>query len=580
MSGGPRTSPTGRAMRPFLAGHWPALAGAAVASIFVALADLAKPWPIKLVIDELFVGREGPFTLDPRDLRMLAGIAALVVAIALVDAASTYLSNLWLQRAGERIVHDLRVAVYAHLQRLSVGFHQKRQKGDLVTRVTGDVNAVGAMFSDSFGPMVQAAMLLIGILAVSLALDPVLGLVAFAATPALAALSLRYRRRLREAARRQRSQEGSIASLADEALSAMPVVKAFGSEDFEHGRVERLSATRMDIGVEVARLQARFDGAINVVSAVGTALVVGVGVFRVAAGALTPGDLVVFAAYARKLNSPLKDLAREATKTSKAMARADEIAELLAADEVLEDRPGAYRGGRATGSIEVEDVFFAHAPGRSALDGVTLRIEAGTRVALIGPSGAGKSTLAALIARFYDPGSGRILLDGRDLRDCRLGWVREQIGVLLQDTVLFTGTVAENIAYSTPASRREVVQAAKAAAAHEFVTELPLGYDTELGPQGVGLSGGQRQRIGIARTLLRDPPVLLLDEPTTGLDVDSQTHVLDGLRRLMRGRTTILITHSAELWQTADRVVEISAGRVVGSGSGVAAARQLVGPSA
>ena len=559
---GKPTASTGRAMQPFLAGHWRALAGASIASLFVVLADLAKPWPIKLVIDELLTGRGKEFDLDPRDVRVLAGIAALVVAIAAIDAISTYLSDLWLQRAGERIVHSLRVAVYAHLQRLSLGFHQRRQKGDLVTRVTGDVNAVGAMFSDSLGPMAQAALLLVGILAVSITLDPLLGLVSFAATPALAVLSFRYRRRLRTAAKRQRRHEGVIASLADEALSAMPVVKAFGSERFEQNRVERQSATRMGIGVEVARIQARFDGGISVVTALGTALVVVVGVFRVSAGALTPGDLVVFATYARKLNSPLKDIAREATKTSRALARADEIAELLAADDMLEERPGAYHGPRATGEVDVERVSFRHAPDRAALDDVSLHIAAGERVALIGPSGAGKSTLAALIARFYDPASGRVLLDGRDLRDCKLTWLREQIGVLLQDTVLFTGTVAENIAYATEATRDEVVEAAKAAAAHDFVSALPQGYETELGPQGVGLSGGQRQRIGIARTLLRNPSVLILDEPTTGLDGESQRHVLAGLHELMRGRTTILITHSPDLWDTADRIVEIEAGHV------------------
>ncbi len=241
----------------------------------------------------------------------------------------------------------------------------------------------------------------------------------------------------------------------------MGVVKAFGSEGFEHRRVERLSETRMDLGMQLARLQARFDGAVSVVTAIGTALVVVVGVFRVSSGALSPGDLVVFATYARKLNSPLKDIARESGKTSKALARADEIAELLAADEILEERPGAYRGPRARGAIEVDDVTFSHTEDRSALHGVSLRIEPGSRVALVGPSGAGKSTLAALIARFYDPASGRVLIDGRDLRDCRLAWLRDQIGVLLQDTVLFTGTVAENIAYGTSATEGEIVAAAR-----------------------------------------------------------------------------------------------------------------------
>jgi ATP-binding cassette subfamily B protein len=563
----PQMRSTARSMRPFLAGHWPALAGAAATSVLVALADLAKPWPIKLVIDELVGNRGSHFTLDARDITVLLGIGALVVAIAAVDALSSYFSDLWLQRAGERIVHALRTAVYAHLQRLSLGFHQRRQKGDLVTRITADANAVGAMFSDSLGPMVQAAVLLIGIVVVSIALDPLLALVSFVATPALALLSFRYRRKLREAARRQRKHEGVIASLAGEALAAMPVVKAFGSERYEHDRVERLSATRMDIGVEVARIQARFDGAIGVVTAIGTALVVVVGVFRVADGALTAGDLVVFATYARKLNSPLKDLAREASKTSKALARADELAELLAADEMLEERPCAYGGGRARGAIDIEDVSFAHTPDRAALDRVSLRVEPGSRIALIGPSGAGKSTLAALIARFHDPTGGRVLLDGRDLRDCKLAWLRTQVGVLLQDTVLFTGTVAENIAYGIDATRDQVIAAAKAAAAHDFVAALPDGYDTALGPQGVGLSGGQRQRIGIARTLLRDPAVLILDEPTTGLDGESQAQVLRGLHELMRGRTTVLITHSPELWATADHVVEIEHGRIVRAGA-------------
>jgi ABC-type multidrug transport system fused ATPase/permease subunit len=560
---GTKLGATGAAMRPFIAGHWKALAGAGMCSLFVALAELAKPWPIALVIDELFAGHEGAFSLEASDLRLLAGIAVLVVAIAAVDAISTYFSDLWLQRAGERIVHDLRTAAYAHLQRLSLGFHQRRQKGDLVTRVTADVNAVGSMFSDSLGPMVQAVMLLVGIVIVSIVVDPVLALVSFAATPVLAVLSFRYRGQLRTAARAQRSHEGVIASTAGEALSAMGVVKAFGSEGFEHRRVERLSETRMDLGMQLARLQARFDGAVSVVTAIGTALVVVVGVFRVSSGALSPGDLVVFATYARKLNSPLKDIARESGKTSKALARADEIAELLAADEILEERPGAYRGPRARGAIEVNDVTFSHTEDRSALHGVSLRIEPGSRVALVGPSGAGKSTLAALIARFYDPASGRVLIDGRDLRDCRLAWLRDQIGVLLQDTVLFTGTVAENIAYGSSATEGEIVAAANAAAAHAFVSELPGGYETQLGPQGVGLSGGQRQRIGIARTLLRNPPVLVLDEPTTGLDAEAQAHVLDGLRELMRERTTILITHQTELWETADQVLEIERGRIV-----------------
>jgi ABC-type multidrug transport system ATPase subunit len=258
----------------------------------------------------------------------------------------------------------------------------------------------------------------------------------------------------------------------------------------------------------------------------------------------------------------MRSFARELTKVSATMAKADRIAELLAADDVLPEPANAHRGARATGDVALEDVSFGYGAERPVLSGVSLRVGPGERLALMGPSGAGKSTLGALVARFFDPTAGRVLIDGRDARDCSLAWLREQVAVVLQDTVLFSGTVHDNIAYATDASREQVVAAARSAAAHEFICALPKGYDTDLGPQGLALSGGQRQRIGVARTLLRDPPILVLDEPTSGLDAASETAVLDGLQALMRGRTTILITHSPRLAGTADRVLELSGGRL------------------
>ena len=243
------------------------------------------------------------------------------------------------------------------------------------------------------------------------------------------------------------------------------------------------------------------------------------------------------------------------------MAKADRIAELLAADDVLPEPPDAYRGGRAAGDVALEDVSFGYGEARPVLRNVSLHVRPGERVALMGPSGVGKSTLGAMVARFFDPDAGRVLIDGRDARDCSLEWLRDQVAVVLQDTVLFSGTVHDNIAYATDATREQVEAVARAAAADEFIRGLPEGYDTDLGPQGVALSGGQRQRIGVARTLLRDPPVLVLDEPTTGLDAASETAVLDGLQALMHGRTTILITHSQRLASTADRVVALARAR-------------------
>jgi ATP-binding cassette subfamily B protein len=566
-------SPAARMLRPYVVSQWRALAGAGGATAVLTAADLAKPWPLALVVDRVLAERTVPFSLDGADVRLLALVAAITLAIALAEGLAQYGADLWLQSAGERIAHDLRVAVYDHLQRLSLGFHQQREKGDLLTRVTGDVNAMGDLFAQSLGEMVQAGLLAAGMTVVLLFLDPVLALVSLAATPLMAAISFVFRRRVRSQARLRRKHDGRIASVAGEALSAMTVVKAYGSGSYESERVRERSALRLAAGVEVARLQARFDGIVGTVRAVGTAIVLVAGVLRVSHGAISAGELLVFVSYTRKAHSPMRSLAREATKVAAAMARADRIAELLLADEVLPERPDAYRGGRARGEVEFEHVTFGYGGERPALHDVTLRIEPGDRIALTGPSGAGKSTLASLVARLVDPVEGRVLLDGHDARDCELAWLREQVAIVLQDTVLFSGTVHDNIAYATDATREDVAAAARLAAAHDFIAELPHGYDTELGPQGVGLSGGQRQRIGIARTLLRDPPVLLLDEPTTGLDAAAEEQVLDGLEALMAGRTTILITHAPRLVETARRVLRLEDGRLVEDPRAAGAAR-------
>jgi ATP-binding cassette subfamily B protein/subfamily B ATP-binding cassette protein MsbA len=520
-----RRQPTSRLLRPFLARHWGALAGAAVSTVALSAATLAAPWPLKLAIDHLIGDRRGRFTLSGADAALLAGLGGLVLAIATVDAAATYLSDFWLNRSGERIVHDLRVATYAHLQRLSLAFHASRPKGDLVTRITGDVNEVGKLFSDTLGTFAQAVLTLLGMLAVSVLLDPLLAVAAFLISPLLFATTVHYQRKIKQMARRQRAKEGEIASLANEALSAMQVVKAFGAERFEHERVLRRSAERLAAGVEGSRVEARFSGLIDVLGAVATALVLALGVLRVASGRLSPGDLVVFVSYTNRLYRPLREIARQSSYAARAMARLDRIGEILGSGEILQERPGAYRGGRARGDLELRDVEFGYGPGR------------------------------------------RVLLDGRDARDCPPSWLREQVGLLLQDTILFSGTVADNVGYGVQADRAAVVAAATAACADEFVAALPDGYDTVLGPGGIGLSGGQRQRIGIARVLLRDPPILVLDEPTTGLDAYSESRVLPGLAALVRGRTTIVITHSAAPACTADRVAVMERGRVVEEGT-------------
>lgn len=560
-------SDAARMLRSCAADEWRALAVAAVSTLAVVISYLARPLPLALAVDQI-LDRGAPFELTAADQRLLAALAGLVLAIMLLNTLGSHFADNALENAAERIVHRLRVATYSRLQRLSLAFHDRRRTGNLVSHVTGDVNAVGSLFADALGGVASAAMVLLGMLAVSLIVDPVIAATAFAAAPALALISFRYQPRVRALAKRRRAIAGEIASLSDESLSSVRAVKALGGESFEEERLERKSEELQRISLESNRLEGRMSIMVDSLGGLALALVVVVGVLRAAAGAVSIGELIILYTYARRIDRPLRGLTRTVGKASRSLARAERVAEVLASDELVEDRPGAFSGARARGEIELEEVDFSYEPERPAIVGLSLHVPAGQRLALVGRSGAGKSTLAALMARLYDPTRGRVLIDGRDGRDCSVAWLREQFGLVLQDTILFTGTVAENIAYGVEqASPEAVVTAATAAGADEFIAALPAGYDTMLGPQAVALSGGQRQRIAIARTLLRDPAVLIVDEPTMGLDAISEAAVLAGLEELMRGRTTILITHSQRLARSAERVVVVDAGRIAADGA-------------
>jgi ATP-binding cassette, subfamily B, bacterial len=489
-----------RTLRPCLAPEWRALALAVLSTLAVTAAWVARPLPIALVVDRLLDEPEIPFGVDSGDWRFVGLVTGLVMAIALVGALGRRFAADRLAEVGERVTQRLRTATFAQLQRLSLDLPGSRPWAR-AARLSSDASAVGGLIPGAFGSVVSAVTLLAGMLAVSLIVDPILGLTALAAVAAIAYLS--------------------------------------------------------------SRVGGRFSGTAGVIGAVVLAVVVGVGVLRVAAGALTPGELVIVWAYALGIEGPLRAIPRDGRQLVRDLARAERVAELLAADQVLEQRRNAYSGPRAAGDLELQDVPFSHDTRVPGSAGLTLRILAGDRVALVDGSGAGRSALPALIARFHDPpGRGGVSLDGRDLRDCSLQWLREQVGLVLRDSVLLAGTVAENIAYGLDADRDEVVAAAEAAGAHAFVAELPAGYETPVGHGAMRLSAGQRQRIAVARTLLRDPPVLILDEPTTGLDGETEARVIEGLAVLMRGRTTVIVTRSARLAATADRVVLMDGARV------------------
>ncbi|MDX6573959.1 MAG: ATP-binding cassette, subfamily bacterial, partial [Gaiellales bacterium] len=395
-------------LRPYVKQQWPPLLIAAIATFILAGADVASPLPLAYLIDHvLTVGGKGtgvdlePFTSS--DYWTIAYVGLAVLAIAAAEAIATYQSDLRLELAGERIIHELRLAIYAQLQRLSISFHSRLQTGDLVTRVTGDVNSIGDIFAGSLGALVSSLLIFLLMLGASLYIDPVLALCAFSVTPILALLSFWFRKRARLSSKQMRSREGEIASISGEVLGAIREVQAFGSEEYEQARLEAKSAERWHAGIRASRLEGRFAGLVDFASEIGIALVLVVGAWRVHSGDLKLGLLTVMVMYAGKVYRPLSAIARQGSRISKALARADRVAEILAADDVLDDPPNGYSGGRSRGEIQLDGVVFGYDRERPTLHGLSLLIPAGQRVAVIGRSGAGKSTVAALIARFYDP---------------------------------------------------------------------------------------------------------------------------------------------------------------------------------
>jgi ABC-type multidrug transport system fused ATPase/permease subunit len=385
--------------------------------------------------------------------------------------------------------------------------------------------------------------------------------------PLFAVLIHRFTTRIKPLSRSQRRSDGALASVAQEAIGAIHVVKAFTAEDRENERLRTFGQRSLQAKLRLAQLEAQFGWAADLVSALGTATVVVVGAERALSGAITPGDLLVFTTYLRRLYSPLKDLLREVNKSQKALARAERVVAVFDTDPGVADAPGARPTPRLRGAIELQGVTFGYLPGQPVLSDIDLRVEPGQTVALVGATGAGKSTLAALIPRFYDVSRGCVMVDGVDVRRVTLQSLRSQIAVVPQDTVLFHASVADNIAYGNPAaSSAQICAAAEAANADEFIRGLPDGYETILGERGATLSGGQRQRIAVARAVVRDAPIVILDEPTTGLDPQTEGLLLEALRRLSIDRTTLVIAHSLATVSSADLIVVLDRGRIVERG--------------
>jgi ATP-binding cassette subfamily B protein len=559
---------TARVLAPFLRSHWRGFMPAVVGLIAVSLLGLAKPWPLKFLIDDVLHVGQGE-TPPSVSFELIAAIAGAIVGIAALQALFNYVKEFFLSATSQRVAFSLRRALFEHTQRLSLTFHDRQRTGDMLTRMTSDVTKMQEVVTDKLLVAGLTSILQFGgMLAVMLVIDWRLGLVALAWAPLVLVTSTYFRRRIREEERRVRVREGDMASLAQETMSSIHVVKAFGRERHALEQFDEQTGEMLEASVSVARLEARFSGIVTVLTAAGLAAIVFYGAYRVAAGALTAGTLIVFIQYMRELQSPLNILSRLWASLARALVRAERIIEVLRERPTVSERAEARTAPRFRGEIRFEGVTFGYEPDRPVLRDLDLTIQPAEVVAVVGPTGAGKSTIASLLMRLHDPQAGVVMVDGRDIRDYTLDSYVDQIAVVLQESILFQATIRENIAYGRlNASSAEIEEAARAAYCEEFVRRLPDGFDTVVGERGTTLSGGERQRIAIARALIREAPILILDEPTTGLDAAAEAIVMQAVERLMEGRTTLMIAHKLSTIRRADRIYVLDGGRIVEAGT-------------
>jgi ATP-binding cassette subfamily B protein len=530
------------------------------------LTDISAPFPIKVIVDNVLQSKTLPGLLG----RLVTGIfgtnphailnfaVAAVAGIAVVGAVSAYFDKYLMTSVSQWIGHDLRRTVYHHIQRLGLAEHDKVRTGDLITRVTSDIEVIQDFIDAALLGIVVDVLTLGGMVGVMFYLNWRFTLIALAVMPVLFIVVYRYTRRIKTASRAVRKQEGELLSVVEEALTSIRVVKAFAREDYEQQRFDSESLANVEAGLEARSVKAKLAPVVEVIVAVGTCLVLGYGARLVLAGQLTVGELIMFLLYLGAMYKPMRDLSKMTDTVSKAVVGYERVQEVLDIDSQVRDARGARRAPRFAGEIEFNRVSFGYGPDKPIITNVSFQVAAGQIAAIVGPSGTGKTTIVSLIPRFYDPLSGQVVIQGSDIRRYQLKSLRDQMSFVLQDTVLFRATIWENIAYGKPgAPPREIRRAAELANAGEFIDAMPDGYDTMVGERGVTLSGGQRQRIAIARAVIRDTPILILDEPTAGLDAASEQAVMEALGRLMKGRTSVVIAHHLSTIRHADIIFVI-----------------------
>ena len=551
---------TVRAVRPHLRPHRKLVAGGLLAMIAQVGFRLLEPWPIKVVIDTV-TAPDATVTTSTLVLMGLMGLA--IVAAAAGRAAATYGSTVAFALAGTRAATSIRAQVFEHVQRLSLRQHGTLRTGDLVQRLIGDVGRLQEVAVMAGLPLVGNVLTFVAMVGVMLWLDPLLTVGGLLATVLFLVMNRRRSPAITQAARRTRKAEGDLATQVAETVGALPVVQAFQLEDETQRSFKAANKKNLKEGVKARRLAAGLERRTDVVVAFATAIVLSLGGWRVLTGVLTPGDLVIFLTYMKASMKPLRDLAKYTGRIAKASAAGERVVDLLEMAPEIVDRPGARPAPRLRGELELEGVHLTYRLGSWALQRVDLHVAAGETVALIGPSGGGKSSLASLLLRLIEPTRGRILYDGVDATELTVASLREQVSVVLQEPVLFAASIRENIRFGRlDATDEEIEQAARNANAHGFISALSSGYEHVIEERGASLSGGQRQRIALARAMLRDAPIVLLDEATSSVDPENQRDILEAIARLTAERTTIVITHDRSSIVDCDRVLWVEDGRV------------------
>ena len=561
--------------------YWTHIIGIFLLGLLSTPLALLTPLPLKIAIDSVlsseplpgFLNRMIPESIIRSDGGLLVFAAVLTVVIAFLIQLQSLADSLLRTYTGEKLTLDFRSRLFRQVQRLSLSFHDMIGTSDSIYRIQYDTSALRYVAIDGITPFITSGFTLISMLYITFRLDWQLALVAMGVSPILFIIASIYRRQLKQRYKEVKKLESNAFSVVQEALTALRVVKAFGQEDREQERFVRRADDTLDARVHLTIAEEAFGLILGLTTAIGTALVIYLGVLHVRRGILTLGELLLVMGYLSQLYGPLKIISKKVTGIQSHLASAERVFALLDQPQDVPEAPGAKPIHRASGEVEFREVSFGYKAGFPVLRDVSFKISAGTRVGITGMTGAGKSTLMNLLTRFYDPSFGKILLDGVDLRDYNLADLRGQFAIVLQDTVLFSTSIFENIAYAKPgATEEEIIAAAKAANAHDFILDLPEGYETRVGERGMRLSGGERQRVALARAFLKDAPILILDEPTSAIDMKTESGIMEAMGRLMEGRTTFMIAHRITTLENCDLLFMLEDGQLVDSISNVSAA--------